>query len=268
MKCRLGLIADDSARDRELVRRVLELAGITALETNHGPDTLFAARTELPDVILLDRFFEGGWRGTSILHQLKSDPLTDKIPVIMISGFPCDEDELGALVEAGVHSYWTKPLHNLERHVMQLRTLPNWLRPAPPKPLPDLVRRHPELAFQILRLAINEPAFISYAFKDKLIVEEFVSWIENIGIECLIAARDLQPSSNISQTLAEQIGHCGSAFVFITEASVRSEWVRAEVAALLRRHKTIVPIRLAPNLSPGDIHIALTDVACIDLFVP
>lgn len=103
------LVVDDEDGIRNLCRVNLELDGYTVLEAANGDQALEVARRERPDVIFLDVMMpaKDGW---STLEDLKSDPATDHIPVVLLTARTSEEDQLRAW-GGGVFEYLSKPFN-------------------------------------------------------------------------------------------------------------------------------------------------------------
>ena len=88
------LVIDDEAPIRLLCRVNLEAEGIEVLEAADGPSGLEKARTEIPDVVLLDVMMPGldGWR---VAEELLDDERTAGIPIVFLTA----RAELRALLE-------------------------------------------------------------------------------------------------------------------------------------------------------------------------
>ena len=76
--------------DRDVIRCVLSLilegAGYRVIATEQGREALELARHERPDVITLELALADA-DGREVLRQLKHDPVTGQIPIVVISGF-------------------------------------------------------------------------------------------------------------------------------------------------------------------------------------
>ena len=79
------LIIDDSATIVATLRKMLRQNGFATYEAGDAEKGLEVAQAEVPDVIFLDIVLPG-MNGFSALRQLRRDPRTNHIPVIMISG--------------------------------------------------------------------------------------------------------------------------------------------------------------------------------------
>lgn len=79
------LVIDDSATIVALLSRMLRQNDYTVLEAEDAETGLEIARTQQPELIFLDIVLPG-MDGFAALRQLRRDPFTRDIPVIMISG--------------------------------------------------------------------------------------------------------------------------------------------------------------------------------------
>ena len=101
------LIVEDQIEMRAINAMYLHHHGFRVLATDNGIEALEAARANRPDLILMDVSIPGmdGIRATS---ELKHDPATEGIPVLIVTAHPYGS--LGKrAVEAGCDGYLTKP---------------------------------------------------------------------------------------------------------------------------------------------------------------
>jgi DNA-binding response OmpR family regulator len=101
------LIADDDDLILEFLRRKLAGQLFRVLTAPDGETALELARAELPDVIVLDVMMPKR-DGFSVLQELKADPATTAIPVIMLTARKTQDDVIQGL-EQGVADYLMKP---------------------------------------------------------------------------------------------------------------------------------------------------------------
>jgi two-component system alkaline phosphatase synthesis response regulator PhoP len=106
------LVVDDEAPIRLLCRVNLEAEDMTVLEAADGISGLEVARTERPDVILLDVMMPGldGWR---VAEQLLDDPDTRGIPIVFLTARAELRDRARGLDLGGL-DYVTKPFNPVE----------------------------------------------------------------------------------------------------------------------------------------------------------
>jgi DNA-binding response OmpR family regulator len=101
------LIVDDESAIRLVCQLNLDSVGFQTLEASDGETALALARTELPDLILLDVMLPGidGW---DVAAELASSPETREIPILFLSARSDRSDEERGH-EVGGLGYITKP---------------------------------------------------------------------------------------------------------------------------------------------------------------
>jgi two-component system cell cycle response regulator DivK len=106
------LVVEDSPVNMALTVAILENAGHTILQADHATEGLEMARSEQPDLVLMDIQLPD-IDGLTATRVLKGDPRTAHIPVIALTAFAMkgDEDETRA---AGCDGYVTKPIRYKE----------------------------------------------------------------------------------------------------------------------------------------------------------
>lgn len=103
------LVVDDELDVLLLCRVNLEFEGYDVMEARDGRSGLARARDETPDLVLLDVMMTDmdGWK---VLAELKADPATAAIPVIMLTARVLERDQIQAL-SGGACDYVTKPFN-------------------------------------------------------------------------------------------------------------------------------------------------------------
>jgi CheY-like chemotaxis protein len=101
------LVVDDEAVIRQLIVINLELEGFEVHEAVDGLDALGKARELDPDVVTLDVMMPG-LDGVSTARRLRSDPLTSRARIVLISARTRPAD-LEQGVDAGADEYVIKP---------------------------------------------------------------------------------------------------------------------------------------------------------------
>jgi CheY-like chemotaxis protein len=100
------LIADDEANIRLMVLRMLG-RDYTILEAADGEEAVKLTRLHKPSLVLMDIMMPGK-DGYSACHEIKMDPQTKSIPVVMVSAIGHKLNErLSA--DVGADGYITKP---------------------------------------------------------------------------------------------------------------------------------------------------------------
>lgn len=118
------LIADDEPDSAELLALILGFTGYDVTRAYDGAQALELAKSEKPDVILLDVRMPKLY-GSDVARRLKADPeLSQKIVILFSSA---DEDEV-RWREAGADAFLRKPIdiRNLPEFVGSLLARQRW----------------------------------------------------------------------------------------------------------------------------------------------
>jgi putative two-component system response regulator len=129
----LILIVDDHQLSRELLKAYLAAAGYDAIEAADGAEALDALETDTPDLVLLDIIMPKV-DGFEVCREIKENPRTALLPVIMVTGLEDFDAKMKAL-ELGADDYINKPINEKEllmrvRNHMRIKTLTDQLESA------------------------------------------------------------------------------------------------------------------------------------------
>ena len=102
------LVIEDENHIVDVVRDYLEQAGYRVLAARDGEGGLALARSERPDLALLDIMLPGRMDGFDVCRYIRQDPATATTPVIMLTARVDLPDRLVGL-ELGADDYITKP---------------------------------------------------------------------------------------------------------------------------------------------------------------
>ncbi|MFZ5450900.1 MAG: response regulator [Thermodesulfobacteriota bacterium] len=102
------LLVEDNEMNRDMLSRRLLKKGYDLVMAVDGEQALEMARSEIPDLILMDISLPGldGWEAT---RRLKGMPETQAIPIIALTAHAMAGDREKCL-EAGCDDYDTKPV--------------------------------------------------------------------------------------------------------------------------------------------------------------
>jgi len=114
------LIVDDDPDLLELLRFALAAEGFSVRTAATGPEALRKALRTPPDLVVLDLLLPG-MNGFSVCEQLRLNPATAFIPVLMMTVLPGEFPHLVG-VEAGANAYLNKPFR-MEELVSCVREL-------------------------------------------------------------------------------------------------------------------------------------------------
>ncbi|GCE47883.1 two-component system phosphate regulon response regulator PhoB [Thermosporothrix hazakensis] len=81
------------------MRRVLEDEQYQVSILQEGKDAFSRVKNQLPDLLILDLKL-GDISGQDVLKQVKSDPVTADIPVIVYTAAVLEADEVASLIES------------------------------------------------------------------------------------------------------------------------------------------------------------------------
>jgi two-component system phosphate regulon response regulator PhoB len=101
------LAVEDDRDILELITYNLEREGYEVTGVTSGEDGVDAARSEKPDLVLLDLMLPG-IDGLEVCRKLKADPDTSHLPVIMVTA-KGEEADIVTGLELGADDYVTKP---------------------------------------------------------------------------------------------------------------------------------------------------------------
>ncbi len=101
------LVVEDQEDNRQILRDLLASAGFDMVEANDGEAALAAARTEAPDLILMDIQLPllDGYEAT---RRIKAQPDLRHIPIVVVTSYALSGDEEKARA-AGCDAYVAKP---------------------------------------------------------------------------------------------------------------------------------------------------------------
>jgi len=102
------LLVEDNEMNRDMLSRRLIRRGFTVVFAADGQQGVDLARSEKPDIILMDMSLPvmDGWEAT---RRVKADATTRAVPVIGLTAHAMSGDREKA-IEAGCDDYDTKPV--------------------------------------------------------------------------------------------------------------------------------------------------------------
>ena len=114
------LLVEDNEMNRDMLSRRLIRRGFQVVFAIDGQQGVDLARSERPDIILMDMSLPGidGWEAT---RRLKADDATRGLPVIGLTAHAMSGDREKA-IEAGCDDYDTKPVE-LDRLIGKIKRL-------------------------------------------------------------------------------------------------------------------------------------------------
>jgi two-component system, cell cycle response regulator len=108
------LVVDDEPLNRKLIQATLSRLPYTIISASNGLEALEMVRAQSPDLVLLDVMMPG-LSGYEVTEQMKGDPVTREIPIILITAMDSVENKIRG-IEAGADEFLNKPIHAAELH--------------------------------------------------------------------------------------------------------------------------------------------------------
>lgn len=102
------LVVDDSPTDRQFLIEALSQKGYQIVVAENGDDAVVKAKTELPDVILMDVVMPG-LNGYQATRTITRDEVTKHIPVIICTSRDQETDKVWGMRQ-GASDYLVKPI--------------------------------------------------------------------------------------------------------------------------------------------------------------
>jgi twitching motility two-component system response regulator PilH len=106
------LVVDDSATQMQGIVKILKKHGHETLTAENGESAIDSARTELPDLILMDVVMPG-LNGFQATRHITKNESTSHIPVIMLTSKDQETDRVWA-ERQGARDYIIKPAQEKE----------------------------------------------------------------------------------------------------------------------------------------------------------
>ncbi|MBO0494054.1 EAL domain-containing response regulator [Pseudomonas sp. Marseille-Q1929] len=125
------LIVDDEPQVRKLLETLLQYEGYHTLSVGSGEEALALVAEQPPDLILLDIMMPG-MDGFEVANQLKGNPATANIPIIMLSALSEPSARLSGL-QTGAEEFISKPVERVElwlrvRNLLRLKAYGDQLK--------------------------------------------------------------------------------------------------------------------------------------------
>ena len=120
------LVIDDTPHNVKLLAALLSAKGYAIATAADGAEGLEKIRALRPDLVLLDVVMPG-MSGYEVCRQIRADPSTGVLPVVMITALDPAEERIKGL-EAGADEFLSKPINQAEllarvRSLLRIKTL-------------------------------------------------------------------------------------------------------------------------------------------------
>jgi hypothetical protein len=106
--------------------------------------------------------------------------------------------------------------------------------------------------------------FVSYASPDRDIAFRIVSFLEEQGITCWVAPRDVPPGVEYGQAIVDGIADSRALVLILSDQSNESQFVRKEVERAVSKTKPVLPVRIREVTPSGSLEFFISSAQWVD----
>jgi DNA-binding response OmpR family regulator len=230
------LVIDDKIDTLILLREILDHQGyavVTAIDAQEAKDRI---ETSPPDVILCDVVMPGV-SGFELCRELKNNPETSLIPIILITGLS-DRDNRVRGIEAGADAFISKPLspNELFAEIRRLLSSSGTVR-----------ERLARIALFTPRDTSKRDAFISHATEDKVeFVRPLAEALQSAGANIWYDEFALRLGDSLRRSIEMGLRDARYGVVVLSRSFFLKEWTQKELDVLNTKEisggKVILPV--------------------------
>lgn len=140
------LIVDDDQLTAATWAMGLKSAGLEVITAANGQDGINQAKTQKPNMVLLDQIMPD-MLGNAVLGQLKSDPETSSIPVMLISNYN-ENQMMKEAIEKGAIDYVLKYQIETKDLVEKVKNVLSEFQGMPQQPSANTQSQDPNTSMQ------------------------------------------------------------------------------------------------------------------------
>lgn len=107
-------------------------------------------------------------------------------------------------------------------------------------------------------------AFVSYASPDREIAFRIAAFLEERGIGCWIAPRDVPPGKDYGAAILEGIENSRVLVLILSEESNSSAFVQKEVERAVSKAKAVLPVRIREVTPSGSLEFFVSSAQWVD----
>ena len=106
--------------------------------------------------------------------------------------------------------------------------------------------------------------FVSYASPDRDIAFRIVSFLEEQGITCWVAPRDVPPGVEYGQAIIDGIAESRALVLVLSDQSNESQFVKKEVERAVSKTKPVLPVRIREVTPSGSLEFFISSAQWVD----
>ncbi len=115
---------------------------------------------------------------------------------------------------------------------------------------------------------MSQDIFISYSSKDKIVADAVVAALENKGIRCWYAPRDIKAGTDWGESITDAITNSALMLLIFSKNSNGSKRVLDEIYYAISEEKTILPFRIEKLDPSGAMRLHLSSRHWLDAYDP
>jgi len=117
-------------------------------------------------------------------------------------------------------------------------------------------------------IAVSHDVFISYAHEDKGTADAACAMLEQAGIRCWIAPRDITPGEEYGAAIVKAIENCRVMVLIFSASANNSRQTRREVERAINAGVTLVPVRIEDVPPTESFAYFMSSVHWLDALTP
>src|SRR5688500_18192123 len=110
--------------------------------------------------------------------------------------------------------------------------------------------------------------FISHSSRDKTVADAVCAALEQSGIRCWIAPRDIRPGEDWGASIVEGIRHSRAMVLVFSSSTNASGHIPREVEQAVKQGVTVIPFRIEEVVPKGSLDYNLSSVHWLDALTP
>ena len=118
---------------------------------------------------------------------------------------------------------------------------------------PPAVRGAPRAEPPRTKVATTHDVFVSYSSSDIETARRLVQHLEDTGLRCWIAARDISPGADFADQVLRAIDTSRAVVVLVSDAANSSPHVRRELERTIGLGREIIPLQVGATVSPDKL---------------
>jgi len=120
----------------------------------------------------------------------------------------------------------------------------------------------------VTRVRKMATAFISHATEDHEVAERICNFLEERGIRCWIAPRDVRPGHRYGEEIVNAIENANAVILILSESANVSKFVEREIERAVNYGKPTLPVRVREVQPSRSLELFISDAHWIDAWKP